>query len=300
MVLHVAAHAGQVADHRNPQPGQVRRRADAGQHQQLGRLNRSGAEDDFPALDGEGLLAAFNLQPHCPGAVEDHPVDHHAAPDGQVEPVAAGVEVGQGGAHADAAGVVERHRAHAGPVGVVQVRVVGEPGGDAGPVEGGLNGQPRLPGVPPHRNGAVGAVEVAANVGVGLQLSKEGQDVDVRPFVVALGGPIVVVLRRAPQENLVVDGAGAAHHLAARHRSRAALLGRGLTDERPVVRPVDLGCRLVEVVPNLIGDRRRAGVVRPGFQQQDGPVRVFRQAGGQNASGGTRAHYNNVVSHRFT
>ena len=43
MVLQVLAHAGQVAHHADAMLAQQRRRADAGQLQQLRRLQRAGA-----------------------------------------------------------------------------------------------------------------------------------------------------------------------------------------------------------------------------------------------------------------
>ena len=60
---------------------------------------------------------------------------HHVGPYGQVQPVSAGVQIRDGGAHAHAAGVVQRHCADAGGVGMVHVRVVREAGVPARLVE---------------------------------------------------------------------------------------------------------------------------------------------------------------------
>ena len=104
------------------------------------------------------------------------------------------VEVAEGGAPADAVGVVEGHWPDAAGFGVVVVRDIGEPLVAAGGVEGGLVGQQLLALEATGDDGAVGVVEViAGEVGVGLDAAQEGKQLDVAPLVVAHGGPGVVV-----------------------------------------------------------------------------------------------------------
>ena len=59
-------------------------------------------------------------------------------------------------------------------------------------------------GQTPDRDGPVCPVEVVSHVQIGLKLAEEGQQADVAPLVVALGSPIVVVLRHAAEEYLAV------------------------------------------------------------------------------------------------
>ena len=51
---------------------------------------------------------------------------------------------------------------------------------------------------PPRDDGAFGAVEVAAEVSICLQLAEEGQHLLVAPLVVAERSPAIVVLRHSP------------------------------------------------------------------------------------------------------
>ena len=52
-------------------------------------------------------------------------------------------------------------------------------------------------------------MEVVYDILVCLQLSEVGENFDIGPLTIALGGPAVVILRDPSQEGLAVDGAGA-------------------------------------------------------------------------------------------
>ena len=245
------------------------RRADAREHQYLGRRDGPGAEDDFLALDGERLAAALHLGADGLLAVEQHAVDNDVGLDRQVQAVAGSAEEGQRRAHAHAVGVVHRDGADAARLRVVHVRVVGESGGTGGVVERLLRRQPGLAGKAAHRNEAVVVVEVVGpKVHVGFQLAQVGQDAGEAPLVVAQGGPGVVVLRHAAQQHLAVDGAGAAHHAPARDGHRLGRQRSRIALERPVVRRVNgRGCLVVAKL-QVIGVGLELRVVRPRFQQQ--------------------------------
>ncbi len=153
-------------------------------------------------------------------------------------------EIGYGGAHPNAIGVVHGNGAHTTGFRMVHVRVVGMAGVTAGVPEGDLSGQPVFLPVATHRDGAGVAVEVVGDVHVGFHLAEIRQAIGELPLVVAQGGPGVVVFRHAAQQHLAVDGGGTAHHLAARHRHGIGLAGV-LRPEGPVMRRVHRRRRLV-------------------------------------------------------
>ncbi len=100
---------------------------------------------------------------------------------------------------------------------------------------------------------AVGAAEVVRTALPGLQALEAREHVVEAPALVALGGPVVVVLGVAAHEEHPVDRARAAEHLAAGLRDPAperVLLGRG------VEAPVQALLQLRDVVE----DRDHAGL----------------------------------------
>ena len=238
------------------------------------------------------------LHAHGFPAVEQDATGLHVAADGQVHAVLHGVEMGEGGAHADALRVVRGDVAEAVGAGAVHVGNFGVAGSEAGFAEGGLDGQGRLAGAAQHGHGAVAAVEVVANVVVGFQPAQEGQDVEVCPLIVAAGSPVVVVVGQTPQEHLPVDGPGAADHLAlgnvnlALHRVDDAPHG-------PVVGGVlGLGVAALAVL-EVVGEMLEIGVVRASFEEEDGEVGVFGEAGCKGASCGAGSDDDDVVFHEL-
>ena len=81
--------------------------------------------------------------------------------------------------------------------------------------------------IPDDGQRAFGAVEIVADVKVGLRLPEIGQDLGVGPFNVASRRPVFEVLGQPPQVDLSVDGAGPADHLALGHVDLAPLLVDG-------------------------------------------------------------------------
>ena len=110
-------------------------------------------------------------------------------------------------------------------------------------------------------------MEVVGEVGVGLQLAEVGQGLLESPLVVPHGRPVVEVFGNAPEEDLHVDGAGAAGDLAPGDVHRLGDLG-GLGDEVPVVLAGgDVGTGGVPV-PDLLRQAVEVRNVRAGLQQQ--------------------------------
>ncbi|MNN31296.1 hypothetical protein D3C81_1449830 [compost metagenome] len=216
MVLEVLAHAGQVMHHGHAVPAQVRRRADAGRHQQLRRAERAGADDDLAAR------AQHHLGPIAPGQhahraapFEQDPQHLRAGQHMQVRaPAVAGavahvaaVQVGARGVPALA--VVLGHLVPAGALLLVAIEIV--VAGQAGQF-GGIDemlaervGRAEIADV----EGAGAAVQrivvVAGHAGVAFGAAEDGQDIVPRPAVAAGGGPAVVVGRAAPHIDHGVD-----------------------------------------------------------------------------------------------
>src|SRR5207249_10031709 len=95
-------------------------------------------------------------------------------PDGEVEAVTAGLEIGQGGAHTDAVDVVLRPQADARGLRVMHVRVLGKVSRDTGAIKGLLHGRPGGTGKAAYRDGAVRAVKRIAEIGIVLQFLERG------------------------------------------------------------------------------------------------------------------------------
>ena len=84
MVVQVLADAGEVDGDLQPDPRQHGGRPDAGEHQQLRRLDRACAEHDL--LFGAHLSPA-DVDPDAPAALEDEPADAGPGQHGQVRRV---------------------------------------------------------------------------------------------------------------------------------------------------------------------------------------------------------------------
>ena len=300
MVAQVLPHAGKFVDHRDAQLAQVVRRADARQHQDLGRGHRAGRQHDLVGLHEEYLPTALHFDADSAIALEYDAPHHHVGPHREVEAVPHLPQKRESRAHAHALGVVHGDGAHAAGVGTVHVRVFRIAGLDAGLDEGILERQPFLAREPPHRYRSLRAVEVVADIHVRFHLAEVRQDVDERPLVVALGGPAVVVLGNAAQQHLPVDGAGSADHLAARRRQHLGLLRRALGPPGPVVRrALGRGVGLVAVL-QVVGIMLVLGIVGPRLQQQNRAVRILGQTGGHGAASGSGPNHDHVVFHGLT
>ena len=246
-----------------------------------------------PPLSTSTPVARFSSD-----SVEQDALHGAVGADGEVEAMARGVDVAERGTPADAVGVVEGVGADAGGVGVVVVGVGGEAGVDAGVVEGNLVGQQVFELVALGDDGAVAAVEVVLIVHVGFELAEVGEDVLVAPLVVAERNPVVEVVGYGAEEDLSVDGAGAAHDLAARDVHRRGGVGR-LAREEPVVAVFDVeevGAG-AESELDVVGHAVEVGVVGAGFEEQDGARGVFGEARGDDRARGAAAYDDCVVSH---
>ncbi len=214
--------------------GEMRRRADAGEHQQLRGVDRGGREDDLAAgPDGLAARGADDLDAGG-AALRDDDAGGEAGDDGDVAAGDRGAQVGVGGGPAAAAPDRLLHRAEA--LLLLAVVVVGE-------LEAGLGAgldEGVVERVAARAAGDVQRAVVAAPVGGAavpvLHALEVGEDVGEGPAVGARLGPVVEVLRMAADVDHAVDRGGAAEHLAARGGEAAAAEVRlGLGAEAPVV-----------------------------------------------------------------
>ena len=301
MVAQVLADAGQVVSYRDARGFKLRGVADAGEHEQVGRADCACAEYDLACLDDEALAAAYDFDSGCAFFVQ--PVEYDAlhgavGADSEVEAMAHGVDVAERGAPADAVGVVEGVGADAGCVRVVVVGVFWEASLDAGVVKGDLVGEQVFELVALGDDGAVAAVEVVLEVQVGFELAIVWQDILEAPLIVAEGDPVVEVVGDGAEEDLSVDGAGAAHDLAAWDVHRRGGIGR-LAGEEPVVAVFDVeevrACAKPEL--DVVWHVVEVGVVCAGFEQQDGARGVFGKPRRNDRARGAATYDDCVVSH---
>ena len=72
MVLQVPPYRGDVRNHRNAVPAELVRRADAGEHQDMRRIERAARQNDFPARRHPPVLSAATVADTHGAAVFDH------------------------------------------------------------------------------------------------------------------------------------------------------------------------------------------------------------------------------------
>ena len=128
------------------------------------------------------------------------------------------IYVSETGAHAHAVGIVHGNRAHAAGLGVVHIGIEWKTLVNQSVVESLVKGQPLVLLEAPHGHRTFGAVKIVPDVRIRFLLPEVRQNLQILPLVIAHGGPIFKVLGQPAQENLAIDGAGPAHHLASGHR----------------------------------------------------------------------------------
>ena len=134
------------------------------------------------------------------------------------------------------------------------------------------------------------AIGIVAAI-VAFHALEERQHVFVAPAVVAHLRPGVEVLRLAAHERHAVDRAGAAEHLAARHRQAAAVgVGLGLRGVQPVGRGIgqQLGVADRDARPGMAGGT--------GLQQQHLVAGIRRQPVGDHRAGRPGADNDVVIA----
>ena len=151
----------------------------------MGGADGAGAQYYFAGFYYKGLAPRFHLHPGGPRrgpGVKQDAMHIAVGADGQIQAVAGDIQVGQRGAEADAVGVVQRHRAHAGGVGMVEIGDGVKAGIAAGAVKGGLFRAPFRGGETAANDGAVGIMKVAAaEFGIGFHPAEIVEQVLIAP-----------------------------------------------------------------------------------------------------------------------
>ena len=235
MVLEIAADARQVRHRRDLEPFELVGVADAGQHQQLRRVDRAAGEDHLAlGADARGAPALDMIDADCAGALAAHSLRQRAGAHGQVRPAPGRIQVRA--RRAPAASAPDRHVHRREPLLLVAVHVGGQriaglaPRLDEGLVKGIATGAGR----DVQRSVAAPIVVAAARAGLGaLEI---GQDVRVVPARQPALRPAIVVAGVAAHVGHPVDRGRAAEHPAARAVDAPAVHVRfGLAPVTPVV-----------------------------------------------------------------
>ena len=283
MVAQVLADALQFVHRRDAQRPQPVALADAGEFEQLRRIDRAAGDDDLACGSRFALLAVHGIA-HADAtlAFQDERLGDGALVDLQVGAAARRIEIAEGGALAAAPG--DRHLGHADAFlrGAVLVGIVGQ-----AHLLGRLDHLLQQRHLVAWRMGdgedALAAAEFVGATLEALHALEDRQHVLVAPAAISELRPVIVVLRLAADIDHAVDRAGAAQHAAARHGDAPS--ARAFVRLRRVA-PVD--GRIVD----HLGDADRH--LRPeevrslgaGFEQQDAMRAALAQPAGDDRARG--------------
>ncbi len=208
VVAQVLADLGRVHGHRDAVRAQSVRRADAGEHQQPGGVDRAGAQQHLRARrDPLDPRLGPELDADRATAGEQDPVYLRPGAHDEVGPVRRGPQVAVRGGPAPPVPLRHHRRRH--PLRVRLVRAVRarQPHLPAGVEERG--GQRARVEQPPHRHRAAGALVRAGVFGV-LDRAQQRQHRRRGPAVAGQAGPFVVVGRVPAHPHHGIDGRRAA------------------------------------------------------------------------------------------
>jgi hypothetical protein len=206
MVLEILADAAQILHDLDAEILQPCTVADAGEFEQLRRVDRAGTEDDFTTGFGQiiGVIAAiFDTRASTP--FEHDPLRDGAGDDSQIGALECRAQKRFGGIPADAALLVDVEVADAAVVAAIEV--VG--GGDAGLLRGLREGLEDFPfeALLFDAPWAACAMRFVGPAVVILAAFKDGEDVVPGPgSVIGDAGPFVVVFALAAHVDHAVDG----------------------------------------------------------------------------------------------
>ena len=224
VILQVLADAGAVGDHLDPLPGQMCRGANAGQHQDFGRIDGGGG-DDHLAIGADHLDLAAPVDLDAGGAPR---LDHHAPGKTPqklaIRPVQRGPQIGVCRRPAGALPDGHLHRAEAflllavvivgGLVPCLRARL--DESTEQRVAQRPARHVQRAIGAPPRRVAAMAAIVPAFHPLV------IGQHIGIGPAPRAAVVPVIEIARMAAHVDHAVDRGGAADHLAARAGEAAA------------------------------------------------------------------------------
>ncbi len=221
----VLADALEIHDRADAVRDQLVRRPDAGQHQQLGRIERPAAEDHLAlGADLTKLALLGDLDPHRAAGLNQDPGGQRLHLQRQVRATERRMQIGAIGAGAPAA-LVDGHLALGEALGDRAGKVVGHVvAGVLGRLhQGVVQQQARVDG--PDAQGPRAAVVLALAPPAGLHPLEVGQHVRIAPALAAHLPPGVVVVGVAAHVEHAVDRGRSAQHLAARRGQTAVVQG---------------------------------------------------------------------------
>lgn len=292
MVSEVLPHAGQGVAHRDARCAQVRRIAHARQLQQVRRADRTCRDNHLARrMQRMRLPVPFETDTSAARAIEHQARDQGAGLEPQVRTLQCRAQIRLPRVPAEAAITIDLHVGHAILAAAVAIRVERKAGLLRGLHEGvreGQDGETRT---------ACQWTAAAAQRGLHrilrrilhrrlpvLALAQVQQHLPPGPAIASGGGPIVVIEGIATHVQAAVDGAGAAHHAAARP-GQAPAAGRGMGFGTEV--PVQPGMVDQVAHPGRNPDQR-IRAVRTGFEQHHLSA-ALGQARRENAARRSRA-----------
>ncbi len=291
MIAQVLAHARQVLPDGDAVPGQQRRRADAGQLQQLGRVQRAAAQQHFPP-GGDGARQSALAVAHACRAPSFEQDGIGLRADAQVDPAApyGWVQEGVGGGNPaalldDALEVPGALLRRAVVIGVARDAELGG-AGDEGFAQGA-----RPVGTADRQAASAAAIRIVAGSDASFGALEVRQHVGVGPAGIAAGRPVVEIRGLAAAVGQAVDGGGAADDPPLRQPDLATAQRRiRLGRERPGIG------RVVERLDEADGHPdQRMTVGDPRLQHADRGARVGQPVG-QHAAGRSGADHH-IVEH---
>ena len=271
VVLQVGADLGAVADQGDAMLAQMRRRADAGRHQQLRGAERAGCQDHLePGIERQLAVALAIDHADRPRALEADPPDlgvgdhpYVARPRGRRPDI--------GGAGIEPLARLLEHLVAPDPflLGTVEVGI-GLVAGLQGGLDEGVGGRIALAQILDAQR-AAGAMQIRGAAAVALGALEIGQHVAPAPAVAAERLPVAVILCLAANIDHRVDQARSADAAAARLVALAAA--------EPRLRHGLVGVVVPVPERHQTGDaerrpRQQAGLLRAGLEQGDGQIRT--------------------------
>ncbi len=280
VVEQVRPHLGHVAHHLDAVLAQVGRGADAGEHEQLGRVDGAAGEDDFaPGADHLASAVALVLHPDGAGSVEHHPSHQGLGDHVEVGPRRRRTQVGVRAAEAGTP-LLRHHRlCHA-----LGRRQVGALGGQTErrrrlEVRRGDRPGAALGG---HAQGAAAPLVV---LGRPLEVLDAPEHLDRRlegPVRTGRLGPLVVVRGEPAHPHHGVERGRSAQHLPARPEDAAA----GESGLRfGVVVPIQFGAKQFREARGNVDEL--VLVLRPGLEHDHVDVRGCTEPVRQHAARGS-------------
>src|SRR4029453_12014952 len=138
MVSEVLADARHILHHGNAQAPELCGWPHAREHEELGRSDSPGTQDDVRTGDGIRLLATVHGDPHRPVALKQNAVPQTVGSNGEVQAVPTRVQVAESSTEADAIVIIRDRWTYARSAGAIVVRAFRKASGPAGGVEGPL------------------------------------------------------------------------------------------------------------------------------------------------------------------